>query len=687
MVFKAWKFFLICLCLVFLICDWTLLSSNMGAVADKSNIWLPVALVAGTTLAFRAFIPGSPPMGLRIFFSLAAIGLCLRYLFWRVTSTLVLDWYNGAFSLILLGMESLAIFNVVVAIYQTLNPTDRTPEADRLSVQVRSGAYCPSVDIFVPTYNEPPTILRRTLVGCKAMRYPKKTIWVLDDGRRSEIAELAASLGCRYLTRKDSAHAKAGNLNNGLKHATGEIVVVFDADFVPLNHFLERTVGFFQDPEVALLVTPQNFYNSDPPQLNLGGILPSEQTMFYSVVQPGRDRSNSIVCTGTSTLIRRTHLDKIGGMPIGTIVEDWVSGMLLQSQGFKTLYLNELLSIGAAPENFSAYIVQRVRWAEGTLKTLFSPYNPLLLPGLSFSQRLNHASGMLYWFDQAGQSLSYFAPILFLLFGMQPMHAQLPDLISYWLPTYIAGLITLSWVTGSRTVFVSFTYNALQCFHLLPVLVSTLLFPGRKVAFKVTPKGITEKPAKLDLRLMAPIICLLALNSVSALSSLASVLSADMISLHYGQVRVTNILWTEFNTVILAISLLSGVDALEGAPRVQCGRSCTLRFGNHSEVEAWLEDISEEHARLTLKAPPLEDQEASLVLMDEKLILPISLHRVGEIWEAQFRELDALQLNHLVEFIYTRPAHWPRPRIANELQAMQALFAGLFHLHPLRRIR
>jgi cellulose synthase (UDP-forming) len=171
--------------------------------------------------------------------------------------------------------------------------------------------------------------------------------------------------------------------------------------------------------------------------MNLGGrIIPHEQTVFYTIIQPGRDFTNSVVCTGTSSIMRRKYLDEIGGIPLGVIVEDWATGMMLQSKGYKSLFLNELVSVGAAPENFSSYLVQRIRWAEGTIKILYSEYNPLTLPGLNLVQRINHFSSLIFWIDQATQSISYFAPALFFLLGMRSMNTTLSDIIYYWVPNY-----------------------------------------------------------------------------------------------------------------------------------------------------------------------------------------------------------------------------------------------------------
>ncbi|MGB3206470.1 MAG: cellulose synthase catalytic subunit, partial [Crinalium sp.] len=327
---KAWQLFFILLLTTFSLVDVTLLFHNLSNLPTQIYVLFPTTTLILTTLILRLIYPDSPTLILKIILTFIVLLIHLRYLWWRITDTLILDWYNGYISIAVIVMEIIAILNVTIISFQTLFRTNHSLEAEaRGSQRIKQGLYTPTVDVLIPTVNEPTFVLRRTLVGCQAMHYSNKQIWLLDDGNRPEIAKLAQELGCQYLARTQYGNAKAGNLNHGLSVTNGEIVVAFDADFIPLNNFLERTLGFFENPEVALVVTPQNFYNPDPPELNLGGcILPHEQTVFYTLIQPGRDATNSIICTGTSILMRREHLNQIGGIPTSTIVEDWVTGML-----------------------------------------------------------------------------------------------------------------------------------------------------------------------------------------------------------------------------------------------------------------------------------------------------------------------------------------------------------------------
>jgi len=172
-----------------------------------------------------------------------ALAWGIAYLTWRV------GWthhgvHGGLYAVLLVaeavGWVSLALFAFLAWRVPAPPTTDRTPARSDLTV-----------DVLVPTYDEPVEVLRATLLGCRALRYPHTT-WLLDDGRRPELAELARELGARYLTRPDNRHAKAGNINHALGHLEGDLVAVLDADHVPLPHFLDTMVRYFEDPDVVL---------------------------------------------------------------------------------------------------------------------------------------------------------------------------------------------------------------------------------------------------------------------------------------------------------------------------------------------------------------------------------------------------------------------------------------------------
>ncbi|HZG38795.1 MAG TPA: cellulose synthase catalytic subunit, partial [Nodosilinea sp.] len=311
--------------------------AQLQVLQSQPPMWLEVPMVTAQYLAAPTVVlllvafaitrasPRPRPWSRCIVVSILLV-LVIRYLVWRCLSTLnLVSPLEGTLSLGLLGMELFGLTTSIIQLLLLLRVRDRRPQADQLEQDVVSGFYQPWVDVFIPTYDEPAFILRRTVIGCQAMTYPRKTIYLLDDTRRPEIKALASELGCRYVSRASNHHAKAGNLNHAVEQTQGELIASFDADFVPTCNFLCRTVGFFQQAKVGLVQTPQSFYNADPIARNLGleGVLTPEEEVFYRQIQPMRDGVGSVVCSGTSFVVRRSALENSGGFVTESLSEDY----------------------------------------------------------------------------------------------------------------------------------------------------------------------------------------------------------------------------------------------------------------------------------------------------------------------------------------------------------------------------
>ena len=247
------------------------------------------------------------------------------------------------------------------------------------------------------------------------MTYPadKMTVWLLDDGgtdekcnssntaaaqqareRRAELQALCASLDVKYLTRARNVHAKAGNLNNGLEHSTGDLVAVFDADHAPARSFLTETVGYFtKDKSLFLVQTPHFFINPDPLERNLGTFqtMPSENEMFYGVIQRGLDKWNAAFFCGSAAVLRREALQETNGFSGVSITEDCETALELHSRGWTSVYVDKPLIAGLQPDSFASFIGQRSRWAQGMMQILRYKFPPLKR-GLKLSQRLCYMS-------------------------------------------------------------------------------------------------------------------------------------------------------------------------------------------------------------------------------------------------------------------------------------------------------
>ena len=187
------------------------------------------------------------------------------------------------------------------------------------------------------------------------------------------------------MTRPDTEHAKAGNINHALPLTGGELVLVLDADHVPLPDALDTLVGYFEDPEVALVQTPHDFSNHDSIQhYDMGR---HEQSVFFSAICVGKDRHNASFWCGSGALIRRSALLSVGGVATETIAEDFHTTIKLHRRGWRTHYDARIIAQGKAPHDLASYLLQRDRWARGNLAVFTTPESPLRSNGLSARQR------------------------------------------------------------------------------------------------------------------------------------------------------------------------------------------------------------------------------------------------------------------------------------------------------------
>lgn len=256
------------------------------------------------------------------------------------------------------------------------------------------GTARPAVDVLVPVYNEPVEVVRPTLAGCLGQDYDGPfEIWLLDDGRRTEMAELAEMLGITYVTRPDNRGAKAGNINNALNLLRGELVTMLDCDMVPQPDYLSSLVPYFDDEEVALVQTPHGFYNTDSFQHYSESR--HDQSLFYDVIQWGKDRHNAAYWCGTGGMLRTEALTEVGGVAEGTITEDFHTSVRLHAAGWRSRYHPVALSFGLGASDHSSYICQRDRWGSGNIALLHTDDSPLTVPGLTLWQRLSYVATLI----------------------------------------------------------------------------------------------------------------------------------------------------------------------------------------------------------------------------------------------------------------------------------------------------
>ena len=348
--------------------------------------------------------------------------------------------------------------------------------------------------MLIPTYNEPVEVIAPTIAAACALE-PAHQTWVLDDGDRPWVAELCRGLGARYVRRDEHTHAKAGNMNHAMELMHREIedgaepidiVAVLDCDHVPLPGFLRDSLGWFDDPELALVQAPQTYYNSGA--FDDDGDT-GEQGMFFHVLLPARnhDGAGPFWC-GSTSLIRLTALREVGGISTATIVEDMHTTLALIRAGWKTAFHHQVLALGLAPTTPEQYLLQRRRWGMGSMQVLVTERLWAAKRWLSWRNYYEYLSGTVWWLEGVGTVFAFLIPALVLVSGAQVSTADPLVFTAVFVVMFTIRLwgarrmyrLHLHWLTA-------FALRILR----VPVGLSCLwwLLTRRTLEFQVTPKS------------------------------------------------------------------------------------------------------------------------------------------------------------------------------------------------------
>lgn len=623
----------------------------------------------------------------------ATVVLGVYYMSWRYTSSI--NWDAWPIGLALVAAETYSFIGMLLfAVTMWMaRPRRQPPPLGRPA----------TVDIFITCYNEPVDLVRTTVRAALAIPYPHRT-YVLDDGDSPQMAAMASEEGAGYIVRTvdwrgRTRHAKAGNLNNALMQTDGEFILILDADQVPLPQILDRTLGYFADPRVALVQTPQYFWNapkSDP--------FGSQAPLFYGPIQQGKDGWNAAFFCGSNAVLRREALMELGVrryvqeldervrlalraaermlrtarrdamraeeplrsdllgaisalgeivrdarqeirrgesiqdvtwrfqarcrelsrslvqadmeriwlelatvpgidaedivgsfaavlddeptllelarrettplaaveavrsllmavdvdradeaqaiMPMSTIsvTEDMATAMRLHAAGWKTVYHDEILALGLAPEDLRTALQQRLRWAQGTLQVMLKE-NPFAVRGLTLAQRLMYFSTMWSYLSGFAAVVYIAAPIIFLLFGISPVRAWSTEFFMHLVPYLVLNQVLFTMVGWGRSTWRGQQYS-LALFPLWIKAVTTTIqnvYFGKKLGFVVTPK---TRQAGMYLSLVKPqlvAIVLLVAAGTYGLARLALGLTDDA-----GPILV-NVFWITYNLAMLSV--------------------------------------------------------------------------------------------------------------------------------------
>ncbi len=645
-------------------------AAMVGAGALAMVIVTPLDLRSQAALAAAMFalslaLGRSRGPTARLALVLLSVTVTARYLWWRITATVFLEWSaDAALGFVLLAAELYSCAMLVLAYVQSVTPLHRLPVPlpdDR--------SRWPTVDVFIPTYNEPLEVVRTTVLAALALDWPRDRlrVFLLDDGRRPAFRAFSSEAGVGYLTREDNAHAKAGNLNHALKLTQGEFIAIFDCDHVPTRSFLQVTMGgLLRDPRLALVQTPHHFYSPDPfvRNLDLPPSVPAENELFYGVIQRGIDTWNAAFFCGSCAVLRRSALEQVGGIAVETVTEDAHTALKMHRRGWHSAYLDIPQAAGLSTESLSAHVGQRIRWARG-MAQMFRIDNPMTGRGLRLSQRLSYLAAMLHFFSGVPRLVFLTAPIAYLLFGRHVFNALPLAALAYGFPHILHSTATNAHLHGRfRHSFWSEVYETSLAWYISIPTTLALLAPsaGR---FNVTAKGGRIEEPFFDARIALPYLGLGALNLV-ALGA-----AAWQLRLGIGEVDALaiNIAWTIHNLVILSATLAVACERrqLRRSARVAARLPALLHLAHGKAVRCDTVDLSRGGASLEMswrQGAFLRDEQVSISLFvpggeNAREWLPaFVVSDEGSIVRLRFAPLDLVQESELVRAIFSRPDAW-----------------------------
>lgn len=539
-------------------------------------------------------------------------GLGWNYMLWRLTDTLPPVGFTSEYIVgaIFVAVEALALLSTTLSFFFLTRIRNRSSEVEANMGWLVDRPALPRVDVLICTYNEDEAILEQTILGAMAMDYPNFRVWVCDDGRRPWLAALCKRLDCGYLTRSDNTHAKAGNINNALRALSRlpdppEFISILDADFVPTPQFLTRALTLFRDDRVAIVQTPQHFINADPVQGNLSAarVWPDEQRYFFDVLMASKDAWGAAFCCGTSSVLRFSALMKIGGFPTDSVTEDYLVTLRLRAIGYQTVYLNERLSLGLAPEGLKEYITQRSRWCLGFVQICRGRSGPLRFNnGLKLIDRIILSCTFLYWSAaHAYRVIGLIVPILYLLVGIESVHADVESTLAHFVPYFAAQMAIMGWMTQGRVLpIMTDVCQLLAAKEVLRAVANGLVKPkGQK--FKVTAKGGDRSRTVVQWPMLRTFLIYLVLT-------VAGVVSAFVID--DGQsLRESSALalfWSWYNIALLILACLVCIEQprKRKAERFTAGDAAVLSVNGEIHTRPVL-DISRTGLRLAGAAPAL----------------------------------------------------------------------------------
>lgn len=293
-----------------------------------------------------------------------------------------------------------------------------------------------TVDMLTTAYpGEPFDMIAKTLKAMVTVTYPH-TNYLCDEGNDPKLRELCENLGVIHVTRNNRENAKAGNINNALKRATGEICVILDPDHAPYKDFLDHVLAPFKDPQVGYVQVVQAYKNQAE---SLIARAAAEQTyLFYGPYMEAMGKFGTAQAIGANCTFRREALDSIGGHAPG-LTEDMHTSMLLHAKGWKSVYVPKILSLGLVPSSLSSYYQQQLKWSRGTFDLWFNKV-PELFSKFTLRQKFHYTLIPVYYLFGLIGIIDIIVPIFSLVTGEYPWLLNPTVFFAFLTPFLLASL-------------------------------------------------------------------------------------------------------------------------------------------------------------------------------------------------------------------------------------------------------
>ncbi|MBD0267060.1 MAG: PilZ domain-containing protein, partial [Cyanobacteria bacterium Co-bin8] len=433
----------------------------------------------------------------------------------------------------------------------------------------------------------------------------------------------------------------------------------------PSRNILINTVGFFLNPKVSLVQTPHWFYNPDPFERNLltQGRVPVGNELFYKILQRGNDFWNAAFFCGSAAVVRKSHVLEIGGIAVETVTEDCHTSLRLHMLGYETVYYDKIMVAGLAPEKFSSYIGQQVRWARGMAQILRLEW-PLFNRKLTIPQRICYTSATTHFFFGFPRLMYAIAPIAFLVFGINSVRGLGLETLTYALPSILLAL-NANYIIhrGVRFSFWNEIFEYAMAFQDGLVTFMALLNP-KLGSFNVTDKGLQVTRRTFDWGSVRVLL----------IAGLLSVLSLLMVpfwlvtELQTWDAVLINAIWCMVNVLLLSAAILVALEQpqLRQSHRLDRHLPAIIYAGPETFTGVTL-DISETGARVILKNWPnlpdaidveLHGDYGARAFVSGRVIRVTPRSEDDVILAVAFEDMTPVQHDALVVVLYSDVKEW-----------------------------